>query len=199
MYSPSWSCRWKYSGLSHLADPGHLHSSLSSLQYNLGSPEHERTTPCPTQHPVIELNTCALLLHAASIEKQDMPLEHTSPNSNAWFLPPPISARQLLSNLHPGTWDRVCRFLQAGEHLQLRCCTAEHCHAQHPWSILPKGINQLPLLIILPLLARSLLFCGRQAGQLSPLADLPLPSFLTEKNPTTQHSHPPPTPTPRRK
>lgn len=87
-----------------------------------------------------------------------MSLEHTPPNSNACFLPLPDSARQLLSNLHLGTWDTICRFIEAGEHLQVSCCSADHCHAQDRPSILPKDINQLPLLIILPLLARSLLF-----------------------------------------
>lgn len=87
MYSPSCSCTSKNSGLSHSTDPGHLHSSLNLLQYNLVSPEQERTVPCPTWYPVIELNTCALLLlGATSIAKQEnAPRAHLSQQQCLFF------------------------------------------------------------------------------------------------------------------
>jgi len=110
----------------------------------------ERTAPCPTQYPVAELRTCALLL------------------SSTWTGDPGKAARaQLSQQQHPaqlrsfcqtyalGAWDGICRFLQAGEHLQLTCRTVECCHAGDHQSILPKDSNQLPLLITLQLLARS--------------------------------------------
>lgn len=117
-YSPCCSCTSKTAGLSHSADPGHLHSSLSSPQHQRARPGQERTAPCPTQHPAMELNiVCCFFLEQLAQESRGMPPEHSSPDSNAWFYPP-SSAHQALSHLRQRPWDGICPFLQAGERSQ---------------------------------------------------------------------------------
>lgn len=188
-YSPCCSCTCRSAGLSHSADPGHLHSSLSSPQCQRARPGQDRSAPCPTQHPAMELNTCALLLGATSTGKQgNAPGAQLSWQQRLVFTPPG-SAHQVLSHLRQRPWDGICRFLQAGEHLQamlhrwaLLCSRSP----VHPAPILPTGIHQLSLLIIFPLLARSLLFCGMQAWQLLPLLICPFPPSWLKKDPTEQ-------------
>lgn len=145
-YSPCCSCTSKTAGLSHSADPGHLHSSLSSPQHQRARPGQERTAPCPTQHPAMELNIVCAASSWSNLHRKagECPRSTALPTATPGFT-------------HQAQLTRLCHTCAKGpgmgsahfsrqESVRKGCCSAERCRAPDRRSILSPSCCPLALI-----------------------------------------------------